>query len=245
MIGWSGSVENGGRVRRELAMLTRDFRQYVQALEGPGRDEGRRPETAESRPPAVPLKSLDELCEEAQSCVRCGLCKTRRNVVFGEGNPNADIMFIGEAPGRDEDLQGRPFVGRAGQLLTKIIEAIGLTREEVFIGNVLKCRPPGNRDPEPEESAACMPYLEKQIALIQPKIICALGRISGQLLLASRGRSLASMRGNVYDWGPDGKVKLIVTYHPAACLRNLQYKRPVWEDMKRLRDEYRAMGGAI
>jgi uracil-DNA glycosylase family 4 len=231
-------------VRKEVALLARDLRRYVEGLDGAEKSEQRKP-AAQAPPRVMNQRTLDTLRQEVQGCAHCGLHKTRTNVVFGEGHPNADIMFIGEAPGRDEDLQGKPFVGRAGQLLTKIIESIDLTRQGVFIGNVLKCRPPGNRDPSPEESVACMPYLKEQIELIQPKIICALGRISGQLLLSGAGRSLASMRGTLHDWGPGGRVKLIVTYHPAACLRNPDYKRPVWEDMKRLREEYRAMGGSI
>ncbi len=232
-------------LRREAASLAAELRSYIEAMEPPGAP--RRPKTAAlpkkkrpARPAAGGRETLDSLRETVLRCTRCGLSKTRTKVVFGEGNPDADIMFIGEAPGRDEDLQGRPFVGRAGQLLTRILAAIDLEREDVFIGNVLKCRPPGNRDPAPDESMACMVFLEKQIEIIRPKIVCALGRIAGSLLLG-RGKSLASMRGTMHTWGPEGDVKLIVTYHPAACLRNPEYKRPVWEDMQRLRDEYHAL----
>jgi DNA polymerase len=143
-------------------------------------------------------------------------------------------MFIGEAPGRDEDQQGKPFVGRAGQLLTKIIEAIQFQREDVFIANILKCRPPDNRDPQPEEAEACLPYLGIQIQLIQPKIICALGRVAAQTLLQTT-TPLGKLRGRFHDFHG---TKLIVTYHPAALLRNPNFKRPTWEDVQLLRKEY-------
>ena len=172
-----------------------------------------------------------------KDCQRCPLGKIRTHLVFGGGNPYADVMFIGEAPGRDEDLQGAPFVGRSGQLLDKIIQAIQFTREQVYIANILKCRPPNNRDPEPEEIAQCEPHLIRQIELIQPKIICALGRIAGQTLLKT-SESLGDLREKVHRYHG---VKLLVTYHPAALLRNPQWKRPAWEDMKRLRREYDGM----
>ncbi len=152
-------------------------------------------------------------------------------MVFGEGNPQAELLFVGEAPGADEDLQGRPFVGRAGQLLTKMIEAIGLSREKVYIGNILKCRPPGNRDPLPSEVALCRPYLDQQMEMIDPKVVCALGRIAAQTLLDT-SRSLGELRGLVH---PFRGRKLLVTYHPAALLRNPHLKRPAWDDLKLLR----------
>ncbi|MHB9030036.1 MAG: uracil-DNA glycosylase [Candidatus Latescibacterota bacterium] len=178
--------------------------------------------------------SLQELNAAVQECLRCQLGEKRKNFVFGAGNPEADIMFVGEAPGADEDLQGLPFVGRAGQLLTKMIESIKLSRGDVYITNVLKCRPPGNRDPLPAEIEKCEPILLRQIELIRPKVICALGRISGQTLLRTDA-TLGSLRGKVHDYHG---VKLIVTYHPAALLRNPQWKRPTWEDLKFLRREY-------
>lgn len=179
-------------------------------------------------------QSLDELDGNVCGCLRCRLGFTRTNFVFGTGNLNADIMFVGEAPGADEDLQGKPFVGRAGQLLTKMIEAINFKREDVYIGNVLKCRPPGNRDPKPDEVEACEPILLRQLEIIKPKIICALGRISGQTLLRTQG-TLGSLRGKFHDYHG---IKLLVTYHPAALLRNPNWKPEAWEDLKLLRREY-------
>jgi len=176
---------------------------------------------------------LREFEESIRNCRKCGLAQTRKKFVFGSGNPNAEVMFVGEAPGRDEDLQGVPFVGKAGGLLTKIIEAIQFRREDVYIANVLKCRPPNNRDPEPEEIALCEPYLIRQIEIVEPKVICALGRIAGQALLKTEA-GLKALRGKVHTYRG---IKLIVTYHPAALLRNPQWKRPTWEDMKRLRQE--------
>ncbi len=171
-----------------------------------------------------------QICE----CQSCPLGQTRRNFVFGSGSADAGIMFIGEAPGADEDQQGLPFVGKAGQLLTKIIEAMGLRRDQVYICNVLKCRPPGNRDPKPEEIATCEPYLKRQIEIVKPRIICTLGRISTQALLKTSA-PMRSLRGMLHEY--EG-IPLIATYHPAALLRNPQWKRGTWEDMKWLRREY-------
>jgi len=174
--------------------------------------------------------------DEVDGCDRCGLHQKRTKLVFGAGNPGAELMFVGEGPGGDEDRIGEPFVGRAGQLLDKILGAAGIDRAEVYITNIVKCRPPGNRDPEPEEIATCLPVLRRQIEIIDPKIICALGRHASQTLLG-RIDSIGRMRGRWYDW--EGR-KLICTYHPSACLRNADYKRPVWEDFKLLREAYRA-----
>lgn len=185
--------------------------------------------------PDTPLPaSLVEYRQQIGDCKKCHLHQTRTKFVFGEGNPNADIMFIGEAPGAEEDQQGEPFVGAAGQLLTKILAAIDLTREEVYIANILKCRPPNNRDPQPLEVEHCEPYLINQIKLIRPRIICALGRISAQTLLKTK-QSLSSLRGKIHTYQ---NIKLIVTYHPAALLRYPNYKRDTWEDMKMLRRIY-------
>jgi len=175
-------------------------------------------------------ENLDELYEAIHECQRCALGATRTKFVFGTGNPQADIMFVGEAPGAEEDRQGIPFVGRAGQLLDKILAAMNLQREDVYIANILKCRPPNNRDPLPEEAETCEPYLHKQIALIQPKIICCLGRIAAQRLLQTN-MSLAKMRDRWFEY--QGTL-LMVTYHPAALLRNPNFKRPTWEDMQKL-----------
>lgn len=171
---------------------------------------------------------LDELYAATCECRNCGLGATRTKFVFGSGNPDADLMFIGEAPGRDEDLQGLPFVGRAGQLLTKMIEAMGLSRDQVYIGNILKCRPPNNRDPLPDEMAACFPILKQQIQAIRPRYVCALGRIAAQALLQTT-TALGKLRGTFHNF--EG-TKLVVTYHPAALLRNPSWKRPAWEDLQ-------------
>lgn len=175
------------------------------------------------------LKQLEELrLKEIGNCTRCKLHKTRKTIVFGEGNPAAELMLIGEAPGADEDDQGRPFVGRAGQLLMQMIKAIGFQRGDVFIANVLKCRPPQNRNPEPDEISECTPFLWKQIAIIQPKVIIALGTFSAQLVLNSKS-TISSLRNRVYEM-PFGKV--VATYHPSFLLRSPQKKPEAWEDLK-------------
>jgi uracil-DNA glycosylase len=168
---------------------------------------------------------------EINKCAKCGLGHTRTNFVFGMGNPQADIMFIGEAPGRDEDMQGLPFVGKAGQLLDRMLFALRFKREDVFIANVLKCRPPNNRDPLPDEVAHCEPYLKQQIKLIQPKVIIALGRISAQVLLKTQD-SLGSMRQKDHSYED---IPFIVTYHPAALLRNPRWKASAWIDLKKIK----------
>ncbi len=180
---------------------------------------------------------LEEFYQRIKNCQKCHLHKSRTNFVFGVGNSQAEVMFIGEAPGRDEDLQGEPFVGRAGQLLNKILAAIDFKREEVYIGNILKCRPPENRDPLPEEIELCEPYLIEQIKLIKPKLICALGRISAQSLLKTT-MPLNRLRGRFHDYQG---TKFLVTYHPAALLRYPQFKKDTWEDVKLLRAEYDKM----
>ncbi len=175
-----------------------------------------------------------KLKQTVHNCTKCSeLAAKRKNVVFGSGNPNAKLVFVGEAPGQDEDIQGLPFVGKAGQLLTKIIESIGQSRESVFICNVLKCRPPGNRNPIPQEISNCEPYLIDQINLIQPKIICALGTFAAQTLLKTEDK-ISSLRGRFYDYHGS---KLLCTFHPAYLLRNPEEKRKVWEDMKMIRAE--------
>ncbi len=179
---------------------------------------------------------LAELSERASGCTRCRLAEGRRHVVFGSGHPDADLMFIGEGPGAQEDRQGLPFVGPAGELLTRIIQAIELTREEVYIANVVKCRPPGNRDPEPDEVAACREWLEGQIAAVRPRVIVMLGRVAAQTLLGT-GEPLGRLRGS---WHQVCGVPARATYHPAALLRNASFKRPTWEDMQLVRDRLRA-----
>ena len=184
--------------------------------------------------------SKEELLQLRDNALKCTLCSelasTRKNVVFGAGNIKAQLMFIGEAPGHDEDEQGLPFVGRAGQLLTKIIESIGLKREDVFIANTLKCRPPGNRPPQPGEISNCNPFLLRQIELISPKIICALGTFAAQTLLNS-DNTISALRGRFYNYSPLASVKIICTYHPAYLLRSPGEKRKVWEDMKMIKRE--------
>lgn len=169
---------------------------------------------------------------ESRGCVRCELSAARKSVVFGAGSSSANLMFIGEAPGAEEDRQGLPFVGRAGELLTRIIQAIDLSREEVYIANIIKCRPPGNRDPLPAEVSACRGYLEQQIDLIAPDVLVLLGRVAAQTLLGN-DLTLGRMRG---QWYKVRGVETRVTYHPAALLRNSSYKRPTWEDMQIVRD---------
>ncbi|MGE0812126.1 MAG: uracil-DNA glycosylase family protein [Vicinamibacterales bacterium] len=200
---------------------------------GPAASEGgdRAADPGPGRPAAEALASLK--AEIGPACTRCKLHTLgRRQVVFGVGSPQARLMFVGEAPGEDEDRQGEPFVGRAGQLLTKIIEAIGLTREQVYIANVIKCRPPGNRNPEIDEVETCEPYLFRQIEAIQPRIVVALGKFAAQSLLRST-EPITRLRGRVFDFRG---ASLIPTFHPAYLLRNPPAKREVWEDMKKVRD---------
>ena len=187
--------------------------------------------------PSPAAEKLAALAAEAAECRRCRLCEKRRKVVFGTGNPEADLMFIGEAPGAQEDAQGLPFVGPAGELLTKIIEAMGFRRDDVYIANTVKCRPPGNRDPQLDEVTACRGYLEQQIDLIAPRVIVALGRVAGQLLLQT-DEALGKMRGR---WHEVRGVPTRVTYHPAALLRHQGWKRPTWEDMQQVRDRLRGI----
>ncbi|MFA4915128.1 MAG: uracil-DNA glycosylase [Syntrophales bacterium] len=175
-----------------------------------------------------PSITLEEVRSEMGDCRRCSLCQVRNNLVFGEGNPRADLVFVGEAPGRDEDRQGIPFVGHAGQLLTKIISAMELSRDEVYICNILKCRPPENRNPKPDEIKACEPFLIRQLEAIKPRIICALGTFAAHTLLKT-DIPITVMRGKFQVYHG---IKLMPTYHPAYLLRNPSAKKQVWEDMK-------------
>jgi DNA polymerase len=185
---------------------------------------------AAAQPADLNYGTLDELAAIAAACTRCRLSATRTQVVWGTGNPNADLMFVGEAPGRDEDIAGKPFVGRAGQLLTDIIKAMGLGREDVYIANVIKCRPPENRNPEPDELDACRPYIRQQIELIKPRVIVTLGRFALQSTL-ERNVAISGARGEWLDWNG---IKLMPTYHPAYLLRTPSAKREVWSDMKKV-----------
>jgi len=174
--------------------------------------------------------TLPGVREELGECTRCPLHRTRKNLVFGEGSAKARLVFVGEAPGEEEDNQGRPFVGRAGQLLTKIINAMGLKREEVYICNILKCRPPGNRNPKEEEITTCEPFLVKQLEAIDPEIICALGTFAAKTLLRTES-PISAIRGKFHDY--HGR-KLMPTYHPAYLLRNPDAKKLVWEDVQKI-----------
>jgi DNA polymerase len=194
-----------------------------------------------SRIDSPPAGDWPTLREQVAGCRACDLCKTRTQTVFGVGNTQAEWLVIGEAPGAEEDRQGEPFVGRAGQLLNAMLLAIGLPRETVFIANVLKCRPPGNRDPKPEEVSRCLPFLSQQIALLKPRILLVVGRIAAQTLLASDA-PLARLRGRLHHFG-DANTPLVVTYHPAYLLRTPADKRKAWEDLKFARATY-ARGGA-
>lgn len=219
-------------------LLLRQARQFLEnefsfGLDTIARPAPVAPATLVNRPERTPAEketALELLRKEYAACMNCALSGSRTKLVFGAGNPDAKLMFIGEAPGNDEDQQGVPFVGAAGQLLTKIIEAMKLTRDEVYIANCLKCRPPQNRNPLPEEIARCSPILLKQIEIIRPKIICALGKFAAQTLLGTE-ESISRLRGRYFDYAG---TKLMPTFHPAYLLRNPGDKKIVWEDMKKI-----------
>jgi uracil-DNA glycosylase len=245
-----GTPQSLGQAHGERVGTTQSLGQAhgerVGTTQSVGQAQDERPAT-----PHIPSPSKDELsvtqpvtlsrnAQEALAAVRadigdCTRCKLhalgRKQIVFGVGNPNADLMFVGEAPGADEDIQGIPFVGRAGQLLTKIIEAIGLKRDDVYIANVIKCRPPQNRNPEQDEVDTCEPFLFRQIDFIEPKVIVALGKFGAQTLLRTL-EPISRLRGRVYEYRG---AKLVPTFHPAYLLRNPASKREVWEDMKLVR----------
>src|SRR5438477_5631004 len=206
-------------------------------------DEGARPTLVETSDPASGLRLIRE---DIGDCTRCRLHKQgRKQIVFGVGNPTADLMFIGEAPGADEDQQGEPFVGRAGQLLNNMIKAMGLEREQVYIANIIKCRPPNNRTPEREECETCSPFLMRQVATIKPKVIVALGAVAAKTLLAIND-SMSNLRGRWYEFRPAGarsndpnwtSAKLAVTYHPALLLRDPRQKKEAWKDLQMVMKE--------
>lgn len=185
--------------------------------------------------PASFTETLEDIRADLGDCQRCRLARARNNIVFGAGNLKAKLVFVGEGPGFEEDRKGQPFVGAAGQLLTRIIEAIKLTRDQVYISNIIKCRPPGNRNPEPDEIQTCFPFIERQIAAIQPEFICALGTYAAQTLLGTDA-PISRLRGRFHEYKG---IKLLPTYHPAYLLRNSNKKRDVWEDMKILMRECR------
>jgi DNA polymerase len=248
---WRETLRNAGAVRpaRDGALSPESgapnapWPAWLTALELPPGLDAARPRTGDVAPELAALPTLEALAAHIAACQRCALHATAKHPVPGEGHPQADVMCVGEAPGANEDEQGRPFVGEAGQLLTKILGAIQLSRDDVFICNVLKHRPPGNRDPLPDEVLACHPYLLRQIELVRPKVILALGRFAAQTLLQTT-TAIGALRGKIHRYHG---VPLIVTYHPAALLRNEAWKRPTWEDVKlarRVLDASRAASGA-
>jgi uracil-DNA glycosylase len=176
------------------------------------------------------LNTLESVRELLGDCQRCTLSTERTHIVFGDGNPKADLLFVGEAPGQDEDIQGKPFVGKSGQLLSKMISAMGLSRDQVYIANIIKCRPPKNRNPKPDEIAACSPFLDQQIAAISPKVICALGSFAAQTLLKTDTK-ISALRGRFHDLNG---LKILPTFHPAYLLHNPGQKRTVWEDLQKV-----------
>jgi uracil-DNA glycosylase family 4 len=221
-------------IREQLAAYLRQLqRKGIRSIYIP-EDDGSSDTTDEEKvmpKTKSPGSALDKLADTVSGCIACPLHESRTQTVFGDGSPGTKVLFIGEAPGRDEDLQGIPFVGRAGQLLNKILAAIELRREDVYITNILKCRPPNNRDPQEPEVRQCENYLKQQIQLIQPKVICALGRISAQWLLQTNA-PLGTLRSGEYYY--EG-IRILPTYHPAALLRNPAFKKPAWEDFKQLK----------
>jgi DNA polymerase len=220
------------------------YRQPVQALSAEGRvapesprapmNEATAPAANEAALSSDPLVALRQIREDIGDCTRCRLHKQgRKQIVFGVGNPRADLMFIGEAPGADEDTQGEPFVGRAGQLLTNMIKAMGLSREDVYIANIIKCRPPNNRTPERDECETCSPFLMRQIEVVAPKAIVALGAVAAKTLLAINA-PMSELRGRWYDFRG---TKLAVTYHPAFLLRDPRQKKETWKDLQMVMKE--------
>lgn len=211
---------------------------YEQYLETMGiqiwRSKNCKPTSMKDEKTSGTEKVWAELEQQVSSCTLCDLHKTRKNVVFGVGNKDADVLIVGEAPGATEDAQGKPFVGRAGLLLDAMLATIGLHRDDVFIANILKCRPPNNRDPLPREVKLCTPYLQQQIALIKPKIIMAVGRIAAHFLLDTN-QSLGRLRGRVYSYG-EQKIPLLVTYHPAYLLRSPREKAKAYQDLLRIQE---------
>ncbi len=239
--------------RRRACLEAMGIRRWVlredeaPALAVPGADSAPSPSPVAPESPAPPdpagaglieTMDWDELRAEVLACRRCGLAETRTQAVFGVGDPCADLLVIGEAPGADEDRLGEPFVGRAGRLLTAMLYAIGLAREQVYIANILKCRPPGNRDPRAEESLRCRSFLLRQIALVEPRLILAVGRVSAQNLL-STDAPVGRLRGRVHSL-PDAGAPVVVTYHPAYLLRSPEQKARAWEDLQQV---YRLLRG--
>jgi len=224
---------------QKVKEIASDLKSYLEYLRGMGiigvSSSERQDQKGSLNPSPLPRKppTLEEVRRELGECQRCKLHRTRRTIVFGEGNKRARLMLIGEGPGYDEDVQGRPFVGKAGQLLTRILQSIHLPREEVYITNIIKCRPPQNRNPEPDEIQSCYPFLTQQIEAIQPQMICALGTFAAQTLLKTDAK-ITTLRGRFYEFVG---IKVMPTYHPAYLLRNPERKREVWQDMKQISKE--------
>ncbi len=223
---------------REVCEIAQDLQGYLQYLKrlgykGVSLSEGS-VKILEQMNKGAGDETLEMIRKDLGDCRRCRLHKGRKHIVFGMGNPQAQLVLVGEGPGYEEDLHGLPFVGQAGQLLTKILKAIHLEREDVYIGNIIKCRPPKNRNPEPEEIAACLPFLQRQIRAIRPKLICALGTFAAQTLLQTQ-TPISRLRGHFQTY--EG-IPVLPTYHPAFLLRNPAKKRDVWEDMKKLQAAY-------
>jgi DNA polymerase len=225
----------------ETQRLLRQFEAHFKWLERQGVQGipiGQREEAPVAEVAGQPKLTLEVIREDLGDCTRCKLHPTRKNIVFGVGNPHANLMFIGEAPGFDEDQQGEPFVGKAGQLLTKMIIAMGLAREDVYIANILKCRPPQNRNPEPDEIEQCEPFLRKQIDAIAPRILVALGKFAAQTLLRSDA-PISALRGH---WKTYQGIPLMPTFHPAFLLRSPDKKREAWSDLQLVMGEMRRLG---
>jgi uracil-DNA glycosylase len=232
--------------REEAAWLVGQVKGHLQQLEAHGTTRvpvGAAPAASvaqvESGPKGAGSEALRAVREELGECTRCKLHGTRKNIVFGVGNPDADLVFVGEAPGANEDAQGEPFVGDAGQLLTKMIEAMGWGRQDVYILNILKCRPPGNRNPESDEIDACEPFLQKQLAALKPKIIVALGKFAAQWLTAKPTTAISALRGKLHEYRG---IPVMPTYHPAYLLRTPAQKRVVWEDLQAVMAELEKAG---
>jgi DNA polymerase len=233
----TSQISNESHIRL-LAEIRDDFKGYLQYVKGLGYPGVALSEDAlgslENWDKGGIVETLDMIRADLGACKRCKLHKGRKNIVFGAGNPRATLVFVGEGPGYEEDIQGQPFVGQAGQLLTRILHAIGLAREDVYICNIIKCRPPGNRNPEPDEIAACIPFLRRQLKAIGPRLICALGTFAAQTLLETK-TPISRLRGRFYTY--EG-VHLLPTYHPAFLLRNPLKKADVWQDMQKLQEAY-------
>jgi len=229
-------AEDPAQELRELTAGLVAWLRYQRRLGRWGVPEEPPPRPSAEAPAPGPVPTLGEVREELGDCQRCKLGRTRTHLVFGEGSPRAALMFIGEGPGEEEDLQGLPFVGAAGQLLNNLLSKLGLKREEVYIANVVKCRPPGNREPEAGETAACLPFLKKQIDAIRPRVIVTLGRVATQALLMTQA-PLTRLRGR---WQRYGQIPVMPTFHPSYLLRFPQERHKTWEDMQQVMEELAA-----